>query len=85
MYPYGVNKFPYINYLSNVEKIYIQLSDKYTKGEIMKILQMAFKALPQQQAKVSLSSTYEMNPYLLLMAHSFIKNTIVIDSNMSFS
>ena len=40
---------------------------------------------PQQQAKVSLSSTYEMNPYLLLMAHSFIKNTIVIDSNMSFS
>ena len=51
----------------------------------MKILQMAFKALPQQQAKVSLSSTYEMNPYLLLMAHSFIKNTIVIDSNMLFS
>ena len=40
---------------------------------------------PQQQAKISLSSTYEMNPYLLLMAHSFIKNTIVIDSNMSFS
>ena len=40
---------------------------------------------PQQQAKVSLSSTYEMNPYLLLMAHSFIKNTIVIDSNISFS
>ena len=40
---------------------------------------------PQQQAKVSLSSTYEMNPYLLLMAHSFIKNTIVIDSNMLFS
>ena len=34
-----------------------------------------------QQAKVNLSSTYELNPFLLLMAHSFIKNTIMIDSN----
>ena len=33
-----------------------------------------------QQAKVNLSSTYELNPFLLLMAHSFIKNTIIIDS-----
>ena len=40
---------------------------------------------PQQQAKVNLSSTYEMNPYLLLMAHSFIKNTIVIDSNLTLT
>ena len=40
---------------------------------------------PQQQAKVNLSSTYDMNPYLLLMAHSFIKNTIVIDSNSTIS
>ena len=38
---------------------------------------------PQQQAKVNLSSTYEMNPYLLLMAHSFIKNTIIIDSSLT--
>jgi hypothetical protein len=34
-----------------------------------------------QQAKVQLSSTYELNPFLLLMAHSFIKNTIIIDSS----
>ena len=39
----------------------------------------------EQQAKVNLSSTYELNPYLLLMAHSFIKNTIVIDSNSTIS
>ena len=34
-----------------------------------------------QEAKVNMSSTYELNPYLLLMAHSFIKNTIIIDSS----
>ena len=33
-----------------------------------------------QEASVNLSSTYELNPFLLLMAHSFIKNTILIDS-----
>lgn len=33
-----------------------------------------------QQASVNMSSTYELNPFLLLMAHSFIKNTIIIDS-----
>ena len=36
--------------------------------------------MANQQAKVNLSSTYELNPFLLLMAHSFIKNTIIIDS-----
>lgn len=34
-----------------------------------------------REAKVNLSATNEMNPYLLLMAHSFIRNTIIIDSN----
>ena len=34
-----------------------------------------------QQAKVNLSSTYDLNPFLLLMAHSFIKNTIIIDGS----
>ncbi len=34
-----------------------------------------------QETKVNLSATNEMNPYLLLMAHSFIRNTILIDSN----
>lgn len=32
-------------------------------------------------AKVNLSSTNEMNPYLLLIAHTFIRNTIYLDSN----
>ena len=36
--------------------------------------------MANQEAKVNLSSTYELNPFLLLMAHSFIKNTIIIDS-----
>ena len=35
----------------------------------------------KQQAKVNLSATNEMNPYLLLIAHAFIRNTIYIDSN----
>lgn len=35
----------------------------------------------ENQAKVNLSATNEMNPYLLLMAHSFIRNTIVIDNS----
>ena len=36
--------------------------------------------MANQQAKVNLSSTYELNTFLLLMAHSIIKNTIIIDS-----
>ncbi len=35
----------------------------------------------RQEAKVNLSATNEMNPYLLLMAHAFIRNVIFIDSN----
>ena len=34
----------------------------------------------EAEAKVNLSATNEMNPYLLLMAHAFIRNTIVIDN-----
>jgi len=33
------------------------------------------------ETKVNLSATNEMNPYLLLMAHAFIRNTIYLDSN----
>ncbi len=32
-------------------------------------------------AKVNLSATNELNPYLLLIAHAFIRNTIYFDSN----
>lgn len=35
----------------------------------------------KQEAKVNLSATNEMNPYLLLIAHTFIRNTIYLDSN----
>lgn len=35
----------------------------------------------KQEAKVNLSATNEMNPYLLLIAHAFIRNTIYLDSN----
>ncbi len=34
-----------------------------------------------RETKVNLSATNEMNPYLLLIAHSFIRNTILIDNN----
>ncbi|MBE7702960.1 MAG: hypothetical protein E7Z89_02790 [Cyanobacteria bacterium SIG28] len=33
------------------------------------------------ETKVNLSATNEMNPYLLLMAHSFIRYTIMIDNS----
>ena len=36
------------------------------------------ETLENQEAKVNLSATNEMNPYLLLMAHSFIRNTILL-------
>lgn len=39
------------------------------------------KNAEKQEAKVNLSATNEMNPYLLLMAHAFIRNTIYLDSN----
>jgi len=38
-----------------------------------------------QETKVNLSATNEMNPYLLLMAHSFIRNAIMIDNNTSLA
>jgi len=37
------------------------------------------------EAKVNLSATNEMNPYLLLMAHAFIRYSITIDNNASLN
>ena len=37
------------------------------------------------ETKVNLSATNEMNPYLLLMAHSFIRNTILIDNGTTYN
>lgn len=35
----------------------------------------------QTKAKINMSHTNEINPYLLLMAHTIIRHTIVIDNN----
>lgn len=37
------------------------------------------------ETKVNLSATNEMNPYLLLIAHAFIRYTILIDNNASLA
>lgn len=37
------------------------------------------------ETKVNLSATNEMNPYLLLIAHAFIRNTILIDNSASLN
>ena len=37
------------------------------------------------ETKVNLSATNEMNPYLLLMAHAFIRHTILIDNQQSMN
>ena len=37
----------------------------------------------QTKAKINMSSNYQINPYLLLMAHTIIRNTMIIDSNAS--
>lgn len=37
------------------------------------------------ETKVNLSATNEMNPYLLLIAHAFIRNTIMIDNSGEIS
>lgn len=43
------------------------------------------EVLENRETKVNLSATNEMNPYLLLIAHAFIRNTILIDNNASLS
>lgn len=46
----------------------------------------AVKPQPQQekpQAKINMSDTNEINPYLLLMAHTIIRHVIEIDKNTS--
>jgi len=35
------------------------------------------------QAKINMSNTNEINPYLLLMAHTIIRHVIEIDKNTS--
>lgn len=52
-----------------------------TKIEIEAVAPKSEEINEKQETKVNLSATNEINPYLLLMAHSFIRNTIAIDSN----
>lgn len=52
-----------------------------TKIDIEAVQPQKQETLENTEAKVNLSATNEMNPYLLLMAHAFIRNTIFIDSN----
>lgn len=52
-----------------------------TNIDIEQIRPETDKTNETHETKVNLSATNEMNPYLLLMAHSFIRNTIMIDNN----
>lgn len=51
-----------------------------TNIDIEELKPVAEKTNDTHETKVNLSATNEMNPYLLLMAHSFIRNTILIDN-----
>lgn len=52
-----------------------------TTIDVESVVPIKKEILEKNEAKVNLSATNEMNPYLLLMAHAFIRNTIFIDSN----
>ena len=52
-----------------------------TKIDVESVGPIKKETFEKPEAKVNLSATNEMNPYLLLMAHAFIRNTIFIDSN----
>ena len=52
-----------------------------TNIDIEEVQPQAEETNETRETKVNLSATNEMNPYLLLMAHSFIRNTILIDNN----
>ena len=41
------------------------------------------KTQEKPQAKINMSNTNEINPYLLLMSHTIIRHVIEIDKNTS--
>jgi len=51
-----------------------------TNIDVQEIKPLEEELKEKHETKVNLSATNEMNPYLLLMAHSFIRNTIIIDN-----
>ena len=71
------DKFPKDDLLERMKDV----TENHTMQSNITVEQRAQMAqdVENQQAKVNLSSTYDLNPFLLLMAHSFIKNTIIID------
>ena len=73
------DKFPkdeLLEKLNNETKIYSMQSN--IEFEAQKPLKE--EENENREAKVNLSATDELNPYLLLMAHSFIRNTILLDN-----
>jgi len=71
--------FPKDNLLDRMKDV----TDNHTMQSNITVEERAQMAheFDNQEASVNMSSTYELNPFLLLMAHSFIKNTIIIDSS----
>ena len=53
----------------------------HTNVDVESVAPIKKETFEKPEAKVNLSATNEMNPYLLFMAHAFIRNTIFIDSN----
>lgn len=69
---------------NTLQKSLIEESSSHAMNSVIDIETIEPKkklTLEKQETKVNLSATNEMNPYLLLMAHAFIRNTIFIDSN----
>jgi len=56
-----------------------------TNIDVEEVQPKADESNENHETKVNLSATNEMNPYLLLMAHAFIRNTILIDNNASLN
>ena len=56
-----------------------------TNIDVEEVQPKAEETNDNHETKVNLSATNEMNPYLLLMAHAFIRYTILIDNNASLN
>lgn len=73
-------EFPKKNLLEKMKKNNSTFSVS-TNIEIETVENKKQELSQKQETKVNLSSTNEMNPYLLLVAHIFIRETIEIDQN----
>ncbi len=95
---YGVVSATLILETSNSVHVSIECSKEFPKEELMLRIQNEEKNYSMNSvvtfsekeaksedkvAKVNMSQTTEINPYMLLMAHTIIRHTIEIDSNKS--